>query len=165
MTKMLLRKGLYLLLTLTVSFPLFGQTEKVYSLRKELLGTWDFVELRDKANNKVDTIRHVQGFEIPKGPLLTYRPDGTYSKQFTPKNIDNGRWYFNTDTNAIIHLLYYEKPYSVAAKYLIDKGHAKQDEKGDYYEIITDKVVELTENKLILLEREERQRTFKKLDK
>jgi hypothetical protein len=60
--------------------------------------------------------------------------------------------------------LYYEKPYSFAAKYLIDNGHAKQDKNGDYYEIITDKIVELTNNKLILLEREGRQRTFKKVN-
>ena len=164
MTKNIFRNGLYLLLTLTLNNSLFGQTENADSLKKELIGTWDFVELHDKDNNKVDTIRHGQGFEIPKGPLLTYRHDGTYSKQFTPKNTDNGKWYFDSDKIAIIHLLYYEKPYSFAAKYLIDKGHAKQDKNGDYYEIITDKVVELTENKLILLEREGRQRTFKKLN-
>ncbi|MBK7887841.1 MAG: hypothetical protein IPJ86_11265 [Bacteroidetes bacterium] len=165
MTKMIFKKGIYLLLTFTVSFPLFGQTEKVDSLKKELIGSWDFVELRDNYNNKVDTIKNEYGFEIPKGPLLTYRADGTYSKQFTPANTDNGKWYFDIEKNAIIHFLYYEKPYSLAAKYLIDHGHAKQDENGEYYEIITDKVVELTENKLILLEREERQRKFKKLEK
>lgn len=54
-------------------------------------------------------------------------------------------------------MLYYEK-----AQYLIDNGHAKKDESGDYYEVITDEVVELTDDKLIILEREGRQRTFKK---
>ena len=164
MTKRIFKTGLYLLSTLIFNLPVFGQTEKTDSLKKELIGTWEFVELRDKDNNKVDTIRHGQGFEIPKGPLLTYRADGTFSKQFTPKNTDKGKWYFDKDKNAIIHLLYYEKPYSFAAKYLIDKGHAKQDKNGDYYEVITDKIVELTDNKLILLEREERQRRFMKAD-
>jgi hypothetical protein len=59
-------------------------------------------------------------------------------------------------------MLYYEKPYKMAAQYLIDKGHAKKDENGDYYEVITDNIIELTDYKLIILEREDQQRTFKK---
>ncbi len=150
------------LLILSQSLSLFGQTTSSDSLRTELIGTWEFVELRDKHNNKVDTIKHPFGYEIPKGPLVTYRANGTYSKQFTPNNTDNGKWYFDSRKNAIVHLLYYERPYNVAAKSLIEKGHATKDKNGEYYEILTDKIIELTDFMLTILEREERQRTFKK---
>lgn len=150
------------LLILSQSLSLFGQTTSSDSLRIELIGTWEFVELRDKHNNKVDTIKHSFGYEIPKGPLVTYRANGTYSKQFTPNNTDNGKWYFDSQQNAIVHLLYYERPYNFAAKSLIEKGHATKDENGEYYEVLTYKIIELTDIKLTILEREERQRTFRK---
>ena len=75
------------------------------SLKKQLIGAWKFVELRDKDNKKVDTIKHSFGYEIPEGPLLTYNGDGTYLKQFTPKNTDNGKWYFANYKKAIVYHL------------------------------------------------------------
>ena len=159
---------LLFLLTIFISSFAFGQSDKKKELKTELIGTWEFVEVRDAQGNKVDTIFHnvpgldKKGWEIPKGPLLTYNPDGTYSKQFTPQNTDRGKWYYDKKKKAIIQMLYYEKPYRMAAQYLIDKGHAKKDENGDYYEVIRDEVVELTDDKLIILERDGRQRTFKK---
>lgn len=159
---------LLFIVTIFISSFTFGQSNKKGELKTELIGTWEFVELRDAQGNKVDTIFYnvpgldKQGWEIPKGPLLTYNSDGTYSKQFTPQNTDTGKWHYNKKKKAIIQMFYYEKPYKMAAQYLIDKGHAKKDENGDYYEVITDEVVELTDDKLIILEREGRQRTFKK---
>lgn len=136
------------------------------NIKSELIGTWEFEILKNKEGEKVDTIWHGMGHEIPKGPLMTFKEDGTYSKQFTPINIDTGKWFFDEQENAIKFLLYYEKPYDFAAQYLIDKGHATKDENGNYYEVITEKVYELTENKLILIGREERRRrTFKKRNK
>ena len=93
---------------------------------------------------------------------MTYKTDGTYTEQFTRQNIDAGKWYYDKKKKAIIQMLYYTKPYSAAAQYLIDKGHAKNDKNGDYYEVITNEVIELTNDKLIILEREGRQRTFNK---
>lgn len=156
------------LLTIFISNFAFGQSDKKKVLKTELIGTWEFVGLNDVQGNKVDTIFHnvpgldKQGREIPKGLLLIYNSDGTYSKQFTPQNTDTGKWYYDTEKKAIIQMLYYEKPYKMAAQFLIDKGHATKDENGDYYEVITDEVVKLTNEKLIILEREGRQRTFKK---
>lgn len=151
-----------ILLILSPSFPLFGQIINSDSLKTELIGTWEFVELRDKHNKKVDTIKHPFGYEIPKGPLITYRANGTYSKQFTPKNTDSGKWYFDRNQNAIIHYLYYTKPYDFVEKSLIEKGHAIKDGNGEYYEINIDKVIELTNIKLTISERNERHRSFKK---
>ncbi|APD06265.1 hypothetical protein UJ101_00727 [Flavobacteriaceae bacterium UJ101] len=164
------RIRLLFILTIFISSLAFGQSDKKKELKTELIGAWEFVELRDAQENKIDTIWHnvpvpgvnKKSYEIPKGPLLTYKSDGTYSKQFTPKNTDTGKWYYDKNKKAIIQMLYYSKPYGTAAQYLIDKGHASKDENGEYYEVITDEVIELTEDKLIILEREGRQRTFKK---
>lgn len=159
---------LLFVLTIFISSFTFGQSEKKNEFKTELIGTWEFVELRDAQGNKVDTVFHnipgfdKQGWEIPKGPLLTYDFNGTYSKRFTPQNTDTGKWYYDKKKKAIIHILYYEKPYMMTAKYLIDIGHAKKDKNGEYYEIITDEVLILTDDKLVILEREGRQRTFKK---
>ncbi|MDC7998022.1 hypothetical protein [Gilvibacter sediminis] len=145
----------------------YGQnTQK--ELKPELIGTWQFVALTDAQNNKVDTIFHnipgvaKAGWEIPKGPLLRYYEDGTYTKEFTPENIDTGKWYYDKENSAIIHLLYYDKPYNEFAQYLIDEGHARKDENGDYYEKITNSVYEITDQTLVLLERGDRRRIFVK---
>jgi len=155
--------GLAVVLLILSNKQLFGQTIVKGDRKKELIGTWEFLELRDKDNHKVDTIRHRQGYELAQGPTLLYRADGNYSKQFTPVNIDEGKWSFDAKKQAIIHLLYYKKPYSMAAQYLIDTGHAKKDNDGNYYEVITDKVITLTDDRLTILEREERKRTFRKV--
>lgn len=162
---------LLLILTTFISNNVFGQAAKKKELEPDLIGIWEFVELRDNKGVKIDTIWHSipglekKGWEIPKGPLLIYNADGTYSKQFTPQNNDIGKWYYDNKKKEIIQILLYKEPYNTATLYLIDKNHAKLDENGDYYEIITGEVVELTNEKLIILEREDRQRTFKKKKK
>ena len=162
------RIKLLFFLTIFISNFALGQTERKKELKAKLIGTWEFVELRDAQGNKVDTIFHSvpglnkKGREIPKGPLLVYNSDGTYSKQFTLQNTDTGKWYYDKKKKAIIQFLYYQKPYKMAVQYLIESGHAKKDENGEYYEVITDEVVKLTEDKLIILESEGRQTTFKK---
>lgn len=156
-------KTLLLILSVILSVRAIAQTKD--SLKKELIGNWEFVELRSDENKKVDTIKHPNGIEIATGPLLTYRSDGTYSKQFTPQHTDNGKWFYDYEKKAIIQTLQYKKPYDFATKYMIDHGYAKKDQNGDYFETITDNVIELTNDKLILSEREGRQREFKKIDK
>lgn len=128
-----------------------------------LVGKWKFVARYDKNGKKVDTIYHSSGIELANGPLMTYRIDGTYSFEFTSVNIDNGKWVYDKNKQVILHQFYYSKPYSFAAKYLIDKGHAKKDVNGDYYEDITKKVIELTNNKLVILERYEQQSIYQKI--
>jgi hypothetical protein len=137
-------------------------TNSPNQIKKELVGTWDFEILHDENGNKVDTIWHGFGHEIPKGPLITLNKDGTYTKQFTPKNIDSGKWYFDEKNQTIVYLLYYDKPYDFVAQDLIKRGHAKKDENGDYFEIITSKVFKYSDSELTLIERENRRRTFKK---
>jgi len=134
-------------------------------IKKEIIGVWEFEILNDENGNKVDTIWHGMGYEIPQGPLITFKEDGTYAMQFTPKNIDKGKWYFDEAKQTIFCLLYYEKPYDFVSKDLIKRGHAKKDENGDYYEIVTNKVYKYSMSELVLIERKNRRRTFKKREK
>ena len=126
------RIQLLFILNIFISTYAFGQTDRKKELKPELIGIWEFVDLRDAQGNIVDTIFHnvpgldKRAWEIPKGPLLTYNADGTYSKQFSPKNTDEGKWHYDKNKKAIIHMLYYQKPYSMTALYLIDKGRDMQ---------------------------------------
>ncbi|WP_435577846.1 hypothetical protein [Gilvibacter sp.] len=161
------RTLIFLLNTLLIAVCSYGQNTQ-NDLKSELIGTWEFVELIDAQNKKIDTIFHnipgmaKAGWEIPKGPLLRYNSDGTYAKEFTPENIDTGKWYYDKNKSSIIHLLYYDKPYDEFAQYLIDEGHARKDDNGDYYEVITSTVDEITADTLVLVERDDRRRIYKK---
>ena len=93
--------GLFVIIFSTISLKLPAQITTPESLKQQLIGTWEFVELRDKDNKIVDTIWHKTAYEVVKGPLLTYRSDGSYSKQFTPLNTDNGKWYFDIEQKAL----------------------------------------------------------------
>jgi len=157
----LLKYTSILLLGFVIYNKSFAQT--INNSKSELVGTWKFVVRNDKNGKKVDTIRHSFGNEVANGPLRTYRADGTYSLKFTVNNTDNGKWQYDSNKKEIVHQLYYSKPYSVAAQYLIGNGHAKKDANGDYYEYITTKVIELIDNKLVLSERYDQQSTYIKI--
>ena len=146
----------YIILLIVAAATCQGQTNE------DLVGIWKFEKMIDKDGNQVDTIWHGSSHEIAAGPLLTYDEDGSYTMKFTPKNTDSGTWIYDEKKKLILHDLIYKKPYGFAAKYLIDSGHAKKNKKGDYYEVITDKVIELTEDKLIISERNNNQAIYKK---
>ncbi len=147
----------YLILLIVAAATCQGQS------KENLVGTWEFEKMMVKNGNQVDTIWHGQAHEIANGPKLTYNADGSYTKQFTPKNTDSGTWVYDANKKEILHDLIYKKPYSFAAKYLIDSGHAKKNKKGDYYEVITDEVIELSNEKLIISARDGNRRIYKKL--
>lgn len=132
-------------------------------IETQLIGTWNFVELKNKDDVKIDTIRHAFGHEIPKGPLITLKSDGTYTKQFTPENIDSGTWYVDEKENTIVYWLYYDKPYDKVAQHLIDTGHSTKDENGDYYEVLKNKITFYSESDLILEEGGGKQRSFMRI--
>jgi hypothetical protein len=119
-------------------------------LKSELIGEWIFNKITDDKGSKIDTIWHGQGFELANGPILNYYLDSTYTKQFNPEKIDRGTWIYDNKKKEILHDLIYNKPYNSAANYLIEIGHAKKNKNGDYYEVITNKVLSLSDDKLIL---------------
>jgi hypothetical protein len=170
-------KYAFLILVFCIANPsrlLAQQDDRAKKMESYLSGTWEFVEARDRNDNKVDTIWHhaplealdadgnkvdtallsaLGGWEIPAGPLTKYFPDHTYSMAFTPTSTDRGTWYFDNDEQAIIHHLYYAEPYDFAARDLIKRGQAIKDEKGEYYEVITVRVVDVTPNSMVIMER------------
>lgn len=176
---------LILIFCALIPFQLSAQHDnRTAEIEGYLFGTWEFVEARDRDGNKVDSIRHgapleatdesgnkvdtailsaLSGWEIPAGPRTKYSPDHTFSMAFTTINIDRGSWYFDYNEQAIIHHLYYDKPYDFAAKALIKRGHALKDEKGEYYEVITVRLIDLTPSRLIVMERG-RMYNYRKVD-
>lgn len=137
-------------------------TFHINDTNKDLVGTWEFVEMRDNQNKKVDTIRHGGfGYEIATGPLLTYKKDGSYSKQFTPENIDNGFWTFDSKTNKIIHYLLIDAT-TMIGNDLVKRGLAKKYADGNYYEIIEDKIIINTKNDIQVYRSEKLTMTYKK---
>lgn len=154
--------GTLLAFTILMSFNLSKEISKKDELKKELIGTWEFVKMIDNQGIQIDTIWHSKGYQLANGPLLTYNEDGTYAKQFTPDKTDRGTWTYDKRKKAILQKLIYQKPYGFASKYLIDNGHAKKDKNGDYYEVITDFIDKLTETELIVFGRGNQKLIYKK---
>ena len=155
-----MKKAVLIIIVLLASTTGFCQ---IQNIKKELVGTWRFFNMTDNNGKQIDTIKHFGGYELASGPLTSYKNDGTYTEKFTSINSDSGKWYFDRKKNAIVQWFYYTKPYSTAAQYLITVGHAKKDEKGDYYEIIIHNVLSLESDKLIILDRDGRRNTFIKV--
>jgi hypothetical protein len=109
-----------------VSFQTFTQS------RQNLVGVWEFVELLDLNDRKIDTIRHTIGWEVASGPIITFKKNGTYSKRFTPKNIDYGTWTYSGEDKVIVYRLNLNKEED--AKLLVANGLAKTDNKGTIYQ-------------------------------
>lgn len=101
--------GILLTLIVLMSFNISKETSQKDDLKKELIGTWEFVKMVDNKGIQIDTIWHGKGYELANGPLLTYNEDGTYTKQFTPKNTDKGTWTYNEKKKAILQKLIYKK--------------------------------------------------------
>lgn len=130
--------------------------------KKKLIGVWEFSELTDNRGNKIDTIKHSFGWEIPGGPLITFHPNGNYTKQFTSQNIDKGKWdYVDVNKKIIYYLLLQEN--DTIDQLLISKGFAKKHADGKFYEQITDSVILLTDYKMVLYESPGRHRIFRNL--
>lgn len=152
-------KYLFLLIVLSTINNIFGQD----TYPKEIIGTWDFVELIDENGGHIDTVVTDGGIWIPNGPIWIIKEDGTYTRQYTAINTDKGTWTFNKTTNEIILKLYWRKPYDEVAKYVMTLGYAKKDKNGDYYDLIPQKIIEFTSEKLIIFEKENQLSVYKKI--
>jgi hypothetical protein len=145
-------------ITSTPTLPTFRSTET----NKDLIGTWEFVEMRDNQNEKVDTIRHPIGYEIASGPLLIYNKDGTYTKKFTPRNSDEGIWTFDSRSNEIIHYLLIDST-TMIGKDLIKRQLAIKYADGNYYEKIKDKIIIKSKNEIEVFRRENLKMKYRKI--
>jgi hypothetical protein len=138
------------------------ETFKINKSNSEFIGTWKFVKRLDANGQKVDTIWHGQAYEIAKGPLTTFKENGTYSMQFTPKNTDNGKWYYNPDLKSMTLFLLIDSDDWIG-KDLISKGLAKKYNDGKYYEELKYKIVRVTSDSLHYIDYSDRNMTYKKI--
>lgn len=135
---------------------------EINDLNSDFIGTWEFVKRLDANGQKVDTIWHGQAYEIAKGPLTTFNEDGTYSMQFTPKNTDVGKWYYNPDSKSITLFLLID-PNDWIGKNLISKGLAKKYDDGKYYETLEYNIVQITNDTLQYIDYSDRNMTYRKI--
>lgn len=129
----------------------------------ELIGTWAFTEMLEPNGTHIDTIWEPHGYSIPKDIKITFNKDMTYSRQYNlASNVDKGTWTYDENKNELNFKLYWHKPYDDAAKFIMTLGHSQKDKNGDYYDIITKQVIELTQDRLVLIETANKLFVFKK---
>ena len=119
-------------------------------IKQELIGKWNFKEIKDSNGIKLDTIRFQDGYEIPNGPILTFDDKGNYSADFSPYNLDRGTWRFYTSKSVLVYKFIYQKPYDSITLSLINDGQIKKDENDNYYEIIQKRIYKLANDSLIM---------------
>ncbi|MBP1645436.1 MAG: hypothetical protein H6Q16_1011 [Bacteroidetes bacterium] len=134
----------------------------INELNSDFIGTWLFVKRIDENGNKLDTIWHSQGYEIADGPVTTFYKDGTYSMQFTPKNTDKGKWYYNPDSKSMTLFLLID-PNTWVGKEVIKFGLAKKYDNGNYYEELQYKIKKITNDTLQYIDYSNRDMTYKKI--
>jgi hypothetical protein len=138
------------------------ETFSFNEVNSNFIGTWEFVKRLDANGQKVDTIWHGQAYEIANGPLTIFKEDGTYSKQFTPKNTDVGKWQYYPDSKTMTLYLFID-PNEWIGKNLISKGLAKKYEDGKYYEALEYKIVRITSDTLQYIDYNDINMTYRKM--
>ena len=128
----------------------------------DLVGTWKFVKMIDQYGNKIDTIWHGQACEIVTGPLTTFNQDGTYTKIFTPKNTDTGKWIFDSQEKLLTLFLYIDSTYWVG-KHLINIKLAVKHQDNNYYEKLEYRILKLTPDTLQILSSGKRNMIYRKV--
>lgn len=117
-----------------------------------LIGTWKCSEMRNHRGEKIETYNHGFGEIKAGGPQIRLNENGTYEKIFTPTNTDSGFWKLNQELMTIEYDLYIDSTDWIG-KDLIKKGLAVRQKDGNYYERITDEILKLNEDEMILNKR------------
>ena len=160
-----------LLVYIFICFSLIGcnflknTKEKKFKLNKsnsDLVGAWEFVGRLDKDGNKIDTIWYGKVWEVASGPLITFYQNGTYSKKFTPKNTDTGKWVYNSKKELLILFLYIDSTDWIG-KDLIKRNMAVKHKDNEYYEELEYKILRLTPDTLQYLDYSGRNMIYKKI--
>lgn len=124
--------------------------QKKYS--EKLIGIWNYIETRDKNDNKIFEYEESFGKITANGPKIIFYSDYTFKKIFTPKNIDIGKWKLNKKTMTVAYDLYIDST-DFIGKDLIKKGLALKQNDGKYYEKIEDKIIQFKNDEIIFEER------------
>lgn len=119
---------------------------------KRLIGTWEYVEMRNMNGEKITSYKQSFGTVLASGPEITFLADGTFKKKFLANNIQTGLWQLDDKAMIINYDLYIDST-DFVGKDLIKKGLAVKQHDGNYYERISTQILHLMDSELILYER------------
>ena len=123
--------------------------EQNFINKKQLIGTWEYIEMRNSKGEKIESYDLSFGEIKASGPEIKLMNDGTYMKKFTPTNTDYGFWKYNPKQMTIEYDLFIDSTDWIG-KDLIKKGLAIKQKDGNYYEKIEDKILEFKNDTMIL---------------
>lgn len=155
------------LISLICFFTHLSATAQLSRIEKKLIGNWEFVELNDSQGNKLDTIwirnphsnPNLKMFRLPSGSIINFNPNGTFTRQFSFKKIEKGKWFFNTENNVITLRIYPTKTYGNIKNHV---NYRRRSNKNSNQFVITYELVELNRRQLKLFEKDGFYRVYKK---
>ena len=142
-----------ILLVISISLLSFIQIKGKMKLNPELFGEWEFVSLTDENGTLV---------KWDKKTKLGFYADSTFLHQFSAEGLDSGKWYFEKKSNRIFQREYLTKPYNTADLNMIEYDWVKKDKSGEYYFECVLVILELTAEKLVIMEPDKTKMTFQK---
>ncbi len=145
---------LIILLAIAISQLGFIQSNGKTKLNSELFGEWEFVSLTNEDGTSV---------KWDKNTRLSFYADSTFSHQYSAEGLDAGRWYFEKKFKRIFQREYLTKPYNHAELMMIEDDWVKKDRNGEYYSECVLVILELTAEKLVILEPSKTKMTFQKV--
>ena len=147
-----------LILSLLISTIAFSQDNGEVDLSKidkTLIGEWKFIKTVDQNGNEVKSItvdrKMPDGKPITlkaNGPDILINEDGTYVKKFTPENSDTGVWRIKSNDEIEYEMIIPENSRQgqllVQTRKMFPNKKWRKDEKGNFLNASTDKILELT---------------------
>ncbi len=131
----------------------FSEKLKNRAFNQLIIGKWNYIKSTDKENKPIEHIirKYPNGKEmkiVASGPNIIINKDGTYEKKFTKENTDYGNWEMLTEDEIKFEMVIPKN--SEQAKFIAIAQKAmgkkwKEDEKGNYLDSSTDKIISLTE--------------------
>ena len=151
-----------LILSLLISNFAFSQDNRgidLTNLSQTLIGEWKFIKTIDKDGNDVEKISLERNMPngkpmtlIAKGPDITINEDGTYVKKFTPENSDTGVWRIKSNNEIEYEMIIPENSRQgrliVQAQKMLPNKKWRKDDKGNFLDASSDKIIELTDMKM-----------------
>lgn len=125
------------------------QPASTIDIGTRLPGTWNFKEMKNSKGKTVEFYDLGYGKTKATGPQIILNLDGSYQKKFTLEKIDSGYWKFNTQLMDIEYDLLIDSTDWIGKSVIKNKLATLKDD-GNYYERITDHIIDFSESNMIL---------------
>lgn len=136
---------------------LFGQETELKN--ENIIGKWNYIKTVDKNNEVVKYVyrTYPNGEKmkiVASGPNITLNSDGTYKKKFTEENTDSGKWKIISE-NEIEYIMVIPKnsrqgKMIIQTQKLLPNKKWKKDGNGNFLDASSDKIIQLTENEMMI---------------